>query len=592
MTKVAIEQLTNQKDRAFLLILGAGGAGKSSLAQAGIVPGLTVRGVVSGAGLWRRAVLHSGNPGGPFAALAEALCEKDAIPELLSSTQDIADLSKHLRASADDPAFLIVRALDQIEAAARGRNELVQTESVHLAIVVDQLEELFTTSEITSEDRKAFTRCLDGLAKSGRVLLIGTMRSDYWHRAAETPLLVEMAAGDRRLDLLPPTQDEVIEMIRQPAEAAGLEFETDPGDIGLDATLAKEASIEPGALPLFSFLLDELYKIDIGSTGRSVLTYSSMQTLGGLKGAIATRAETVSSTWPAEVQEALPKVLRTLVTVSREDGTPTARAAPMSRFPQGTAARKIVDALLDKSLRLLVAEGDGDAARVRFSHEALITHWKRARDHIATDRANVELRSRLEHAAALWRASKDDNRLLGEGTPLVEAEQLLARHPDELGADVTEFVQASRLKWAARPAVVLVERDLRLDFFMGLALWIIFLSNVQSSIPNSVDFNKYFLTDAKEAFVFISGYTLASVYYPVISDHGLVTAFKLVLERAKQAYVAYIILFIFYATSILYLAQRFGGPDWIVDMGMAPLIDDNATETMRQALLLNSSRHT
>src|SRR5262249_22575989 len=148
-----------------------------------------------------------------------------------------------------------------IEEAARARGELLAIETARLALVVDQLEELFTGAEITAEDRTAFVRCLDGLAKSGRVYVIATMRSDHWHRAAEAPQLVEMAAAHGRLDLLPATQDEIIEMIRQPAEAAGIGFETDPmRGIGLDATLASEAANEPGALPLLSFLLDELYK--------------------------------------------------------------------------------------------------------------------------------------------------------------------------------------------------------------------------------------------------------------------------------------------------------------------------------------------
>src|SRR5213079_75116 len=112
-----VEQLTGHPEdgRAFLLILGASGAGKSSLAQAGVLPALVGRGIVPGVGLWRRAVMRAGNPEGPFAALAEALTAKEAIPALLTSGQDIATLGRHLKASVDDPAFSIVAALDEIE---------------------------------------------------------------------------------------------------------------------------------------------------------------------------------------------------------------------------------------------------------------------------------------------------------------------------------------------------------------------------------------------------------------------------------------------------------------------------------------------
>lgn len=92
-TKTAIEHLVENAEagRPFLLVLGASGAGKSLLAQAGIVPALGVRGVVSGVGLWRRAVMRpGGHPGGPFLALAAALAGDDALPELLEGQGEAA----------------------------------------------------------------------------------------------------------------------------------------------------------------------------------------------------------------------------------------------------------------------------------------------------------------------------------------------------------------------------------------------------------------------------------------------------------------------------------------------------------------------
>jgi hypothetical protein len=138
--------------------------------------------------------------------LADALLSSEALPELLASNEDAGALARHLRASASDPAFPIITILNQIEAAARARGELLAIETSRVAVVVDQLEELFTMGATTAEERASFVTCLDGFAKSGRVYVIATMRSDYWHRAAETPLLVDLTSGSRRLDLLAPTQ--------------------------------------------------------------------------------------------------------------------------------------------------------------------------------------------------------------------------------------------------------------------------------------------------------------------------------------------------------------------------------------------------
>ena len=66
-------------------------------------------------------------------------------------------------------------ALDRIEQDARRRCDLLAVETARLALVVDQLEELFTATDITPEDRATFVRCLDGLSKSGRVFVVATM---------------------------------------------------------------------------------------------------------------------------------------------------------------------------------------------------------------------------------------------------------------------------------------------------------------------------------------------------------------------------------------------------------------------------------
>jgi WD40 repeat protein len=448
MVKTAVEKVAGnaERGRAFLLILGASGAGKSSLAQAGVVPALTSRGIVPGVGLWRRAVMRpAGHPDGPFAALAEALLADTSLPELSSATQGAEALARHLAVAAADPTFSLVKVLDQIEAAARARGDLLAVETTRLAVVVDQLEELFTSAEVTVADRVAFIRCLDGLARSGPIFVLATMRSDYWHRAAETPLLVDMAAGDGRLDLLAPTQDEIMEMIRQPAEVAGLGFERDPGrDIRLDATLAADATDEPGALPLLSFLLDELYKKDVEANTGKMFTYASAKQLGGLKGAIANRAEAAFSRLPTDVRAAFPIVLRALVTVRGAE--PTARPAPMERFPESSPGRRIVDALLDPQVRLLVAEGDGEGARIRLAHEALITYWERAKRQLAQDRDDLHTRAKVEEAYSEWSRSADrrNRKYLLRDPLLANAVDLAGRWGGQFDIPVLDFVRASR----------------------------------------------------------------------------------------------------------------------------------------------------
>src|SRR5262249_10328783 len=72
----AVDRLKEAADKGcpFLLVVGASGAGKSSLARAGLIPRLTAAGVVLGLDVWRVAGMRPGElSGDPFAALARAL---------------------------------------------------------------------------------------------------------------------------------------------------------------------------------------------------------------------------------------------------------------------------------------------------------------------------------------------------------------------------------------------------------------------------------------------------------------------------------------------------------------------------------------
>ena len=92
------------------------------------------------------------------------------------------------------------------------------------------------------------------------------------------------------------------------------------------------------------------------------------------------------------------------------------------------------------------------------------------------------------------------------------------------------------------PAVA-SERDLRLDLFRGVALWLIFLDHIPENVVNWFTIRNYGFSDATEIFIFISGYTTAFVYGRTMRDRGFLLASARILKRAWQIYVAHIFLF-------------------------------------------------
>src|SRR3972149_4734731 len=104
------------------------------------------------------------------------------------------------------------------------------------------------------------------------------------------------------------------------------------------------------------------------------------------------------------------------------------------------------------------------------------------------------------------------------------------------------------------------ERDLRLDLFRGIALWLIFLDHIPSNVVSWVTIRNYGFSDATEIFVFISGYTAAFVYGRAMLDRGFLVARARILRRAWQIYVAHIFLFAIYMAEIAYVASSFENP--------------------------------
>lgn len=129
------------------------------------------------------------------------------------------------------------------------------------------------------------------------------------------------------------------------------------------------------------------------------------------------------------------------------------------------------------------------------------------------------------------------------------------------------------------------ERDLRLDLFRGLALWLIFLDHIPSNVVSWLTIRNFGFSDATEIFVFISGYTAAYVYGRTMRERGFVVAGARILRRAWQVYVAHIFLFCIYMAEIAYVSRSFENPLYAEEMGVFDFLRQPDV-TLIQALLL------
>src|SRR6201991_456215 len=129
------------------------------------------------------------------------------------------------------------------------------------------------------------------------------------------------------------------------------------------------------------------------------------------------------------------------------------------------------------------------------------------------------------------------------------------------------------------------ERELRLDLFRGLALWLIYIDHLPTSILTWLTIRNYGFSDATEIFIFISGYTAAFVYGRALLESGFVVATARILRRAWQIYVAHVFLFTIFLAEISYLASSFENPLYTEEMGIMDFLKQPDI-TIFQALIL------
>ena len=128
-------------------------------------------------------------------------------------------------------------------------------------------------------------------------------------------------------------------------------------------------------------------------------------------------------------------------------------------------------------------------------------------------------------------------------------------------------------------------RDLRLDFFRGLALIFIFIDHIPENILSYFTLEAVGFFDAAEVFIFISGFTAALAYGRRLIQKGALYATAQVLRRAWQLYVAHIFLFVIFIAEVSYTATTFKNPMYNEEMRVADFLDEPHVAVVKALLL-------
>ena len=115
-------------------------------------------------------------------------------------------------------------------------------------------------------------------------------------------------------------------------------------------------------------------------------------------------------------------------------------------------------------------------------------------------------------------------------------------------------------------------RDLRLDFFRGIALFCIFVDHIPNNVFNNFTMQSLGLSDAAEMFILISGYTAGLVFGRALETRGPIAAGTRAYLRVWQLYVAHIFLFMLYMGMVAHTMGQLNNPIYAEELGVADFL--------------------
>jgi len=406
-----IERLNTHR---LIAVVGPSGSGKSSVARAGVIPGLR-NGALAGSEGWVYCppIVPGSNP---LASLDRVF--KTENQDSRTEKQELGTVDKELVLGSPVPSSTVV-------------------------LIVDQFEELFTLCDDEAA-RQEFANQLLALAEAPgtqhRVVL--TMRSDFETFIARLPQLQPLFEAGH-VQVTPLSAAELREAIERPAEAVGLKFE-----VGVVDLLLQDILGEPAGLPLLQFSLLKLWE----QRERNRITRSAYERVGGGRLALARNADNFYTKLIPEEQITARRILLRLVRPGAGLEITSSRIRRTDLYHGGEdpgRVYRVVEKLVQTRL-LRVTEGDvpGDT-QVELAHEALVRNWPTLVDWLEQEKAALAVRRRLDGRAAEWvRLGRGAGGLLDQ-IELQEAERWLAgAEVSYLGYDpaLPDLVEASQ--WA------------------------------------------------------------------------------------------------------------------------------------------------
>jgi predicted outer membrane repeat protein len=438
-----IKMARQPSTQRFLCIVGASGAGKSSLVMAGVMPRLQER-----EKHWY--CLPPTRPGeNPLQALALTLhgyhtqrWNTNVIEKELADPNNARRLQYYI-------------------------NEIARREKSKVVLYIDQFEELFMhRSEESRGDNNGVTNFIKLLmhvarANKGEGFVIITLRADFLDYLLDNR---ELSNHGKIIHIPAMSREELREVIEKPAEIAGLHFES-----MLVSDLLNDIEGQKDVLPLLEFTLKELYD----RRDHRTLTAKAYAELHGPNGALDRYAQSVYESFlntqnddsRKKLQDLVRYLFCSLINVSGPVEKTTRRSVAVAELAlddenENQLLQDTIKVFVDARLLVYpyqesnttnnnaVSEVVRSTEKVlEISHEALIREWQQLRSWIEESLVDLRHEQHLYVDSLDWKKNKQSGDKKNKYSELYSGKQLrnalaLARRR-KLTRTQSEFVKES-----------------------------------------------------------------------------------------------------------------------------------------------------
>ncbi len=390
---------------SLVVVTGPSGSGKSSLVRAGLVPRLADR--------MHPVVVRPGTT--PFASLASALGHGGG-----PDSPDESDLVSNALALA----------------------AWIEKQSRDTLLVIDQAEELITMCRTDYIVKRYLEQIENALALGEKLRIVITVRAEFEPQFIQSSLKARWLHA--RFFVPPMTQDELRRVIEGPATVKVVQFESTE----LVDELVNEVVQMPGALPLLSFTLSEMYARYVSEHAMDrTLTRRHYESLeGGVTGSLRVLADRVIEDMDGPHRRTARRLLERLVSV--QSGEFARRRVPRDELladDLDEASRSDGVLALLVNARLVVTDTVGDEAHLELAHDALIFGWPQLLGWVRDDAERIVALRRLTLDAVQWEKSgrKVTDLLWADAARSAIAEDLLSTEYPGLSGVENAFARSS-----------------------------------------------------------------------------------------------------------------------------------------------------